>query len=87
MPDQGEVGAWWLRLLGFCPLQRFLYLLCAGLPTYPGPWHRGMYLSQWVSLYQTPMLPPWEIWREGGQTEDPGVPSLSCYGDSLESAP
>lgn len=50
MPDQGEVGAGWLRLLGFCPLQRFLYLPFAGLPTFPGHWHRGMCLSHWASF-------------------------------------
>ena len=46
MPDQGGVRARRLRLLGFCPLQRFLYLPHAGLPTSPGPWHREPCLSR-----------------------------------------
>ena len=74
MPDQGGVGAGWLRLLGFCPLQRFLYWPRTGLPTSLGPWHRGMDLG----LLPSTRLPschhgqPGE--REGGRAEDPAAP-------------
>lgn len=69
MPDQGGVGTGWLRLLGFCPLQRFLYLPRAGLPTSPGPWPREMSLSRPASLHRTPKSPllgSLESGREGG---------------------
>lgn len=73
MPDQGGVGAGWLRLLGFCPLQRFLYLPCAGLPTSSGPWQRGKDLG----LLPSTRLPSCTSGSlgSGGQAEDPGAPS------------
>lgn len=77
------------KITGILPPSAVFMFALHRPPLISGPWQRGTYLPQWASLPGTYVatMGNLERGREGGQAEDPGAPSLSCYGDSLESVP